>query len=144
MKLNPYLYFPGTCKEAMTTYAEVLGGEIAAMMSYGDMPGDNPVPDDMRKKIAHARIAIGDQILMASDVGPDRFMPAQGFAVTLNIPEPDEADRVFKALVDGGREIMPMTETFWALKFGVFVDRFGTPWMINCEKPQQAQASSAA
>jgi PhnB protein len=137
MKLNPYLNFPGTCEEAMNVYAKILGGEIVAMLTYGDMPGDNPIPDDMRKKIAHIRVVIGDQVLMASDAGPDRFKPMQGAMVTLNIPEPDEADRVYQALTEGGTEIMPMMETFWAHKFGVFVDRFGTQWMVNCEKPQQ-------
>jgi PhnB protein len=136
MKLNPYLNFPGTCEEAMTTYAKVLGGEVVAMLPYGDMPGDHPVPEDMRKKIAHARIVIGDQVIMASDAGPDRFKPMQGVSVTLNIPKPDEAGRVFNALADGGTAIMPLEETFWAHKFGVLVDRFGTQWMVNCEKPK--------
>ncbi|MEZ5827016.1 MAG: VOC family protein [Hyphomicrobiales bacterium] len=136
MKLNPYLNFPGTCQEAMTNYAKVLGGEIVAMMTYGDMPGDHPIPDDMRKKIAHARLIVGDQVLMASDAGPDRFKPMQGTSVTLNIPEPAEAERVFNALVEGGNAIMPLDETFWARKFGVLVDRFGTQWMVNCEKPK--------
>jgi PhnB protein len=136
MKLNPYLNFPGTCEEAMNTYAKVLGGEVVAMLPYGDMPGDHSVPEDMRKKIAHARIVIGDQVIMASDVGPDRFKPMQGVSVTLNIPEPDEAGRVFDALADGGTAIMPMEETFWARRFGVLVDRFGTQWMVNCEKPK--------
>ena len=136
MKLNPYLNFPGTCEEAMNTYAQVLGGEIVAMLAYGDMPGEMEIPDDLRKKIAHARLIVGDQVLMASDSGPDRFKPMQGVSVTLNIPEPDEADRVFKALVDGGTAIMPLEETFWALKFGVLVDRFGIQWMVNCEKPK--------
>jgi len=136
MKLNPYLNFPGTCEEAMNTYAKVLGGEIVAMLAYGDMPGEMEIPDDLRKKIAHARLIVGDQVLMASDSGPDRFKPMQGVSVTLNIPEPDEADRVFKALVDGGTAIMPLEETFWAHKFGVLVDRFGIQWMVNCEKPK--------
>ena len=137
MKLNPYLNFPGTCEEAMTTYAKVLGGEIVAMLPYGEMPGDHPIPDDIRKKIAHARIMIDNEVLMASDAGPDNFKSMQGVSVTLNIPEPDEADRVFKALSEGGTEIMPMMETFWAIKFGVFTDRFGTQWMINCMKPEE-------
>jgi PhnB protein len=136
MKLNPYLNFPGTCAEAMANYAKILGGEIVAMMTYGDMPGDQPIPDDMRKKIAHARVTIGDQVLMASDVGPDRFKPMQGTSVTLNIPEPAEADRVFNALAEGGTPIMPLDGTFWAQRFGVLVDRFGTQWMVNCEKPK--------
>lgn len=136
MKLNPYLHFPGTCEEAMTTYAKVLGGEVVAMLPYGDMPGDHPVPEDMRKKIAHARLVVDDQVLMASDTGPDRFKPMQGVSVTLNIPDPAEAERVFDALVDGGTNDMPLQETFWAHKFGVLVDRFGTQWMVNCEKPK--------
>jgi len=136
MKLNPYLNFPGTCQEAMNAYAKVLGGEIVAMLAYGDIPGDYPIPDEIRKKIAHARIVIGDQVIMASDSGPDRFKPMQGVSVTLNIPEPAEAERVFKALVEGGTTIMPLEETFWAHKFGVLVDRFGTQWMVNCEKPE--------
>jgi PhnB protein len=136
MKLNPYLNFPGTCEEAMNTYAKVLGGEVVAMLAYGDMPGDPPVPEDMRKKIAHARIVMGDQVIMASDAGPDRFKPMQGVSVTLNISEPTEAERVFKALAEGGTAIMPLEETFWAHKFGVLVDRFGTQWMVNCEKPK--------
>jgi PhnB protein len=135
MKLNPYLNFNGTCEEAMNRYAEVLGGKIVAMLAFGDMPGDHPVPDDMRKKIAHARVVIGDQVLMASDSGPDRFRPMQGVSVTLNIPEPAEAERVYSALIEGGSAIMPLEETFWAHKFGVLVDRFGTQWMVNCEKP---------
>lgn len=137
MKLNPYLNFAGTCEEAMTTYAKVLGGKIVAMLAYGDMPGDHPIPDDMRKKIAHARLVIGDQVLMASDAGPEHYKPMQGVSVTLNIPEPAEADRVFDALVEGGMKIMPLEETFWAHKFGVLVDRFGTQWMVNCEKPKE-------
>jgi PhnB protein len=136
MKLNPYLNFPGTCEKAMTTYAEILGGEVVAMLAYGDMPGDHPISDDMRNKIAHARVVVGDQVLMASDAGPDRFKPMQGVSVTLNIPDPTEADRVFNALAKGGTAAMPLEETFWARKFGVLTDRFGTQWMINCEKPQ--------
>jgi len=136
MKLNPYLNFPGTCEEAMSTYAKVLGGDIVAMLAYGDMPGENPIPDDMRKKIAHARLIIGDQVLMASDAGPDRYKPMQGVSVTLNIEDPAEADRVFNALADRGTIEMPLSETFWAHKFGVLADRFGTRWMVNCEKPK--------
>lgn len=136
MKLVPYLNFPGTCKEAMTAYADILGGKLEAMLTYGDMPGDHPIPDEMRKMIAHARIAVGDEILMASDAGPDRFKPMQGMSVTLNIPDPAEAERVFHALAAGGTTIMPLEETFWAIKFGVLADRFGTQWMINCAKPE--------
>lgn len=135
MKLNPYLYFDGTCEEAMRAYAELFGAEILAMMRYEEMPVEGEFPPETATKIAHARLRIGDQVLMASDSPPDRFEPMQGAAVTLNIPEPDKAQRIYDALMDGGNAVMPLDETFWAHKFGVLVDRFGTQWMINCEKP---------
>lgn len=136
MKLNPYLNFPGTCEDAMKTYAKVLGGDIVAMMAYADMPVDSSAPDELKKKIAHARLVIGENILMASDAPPDHYRPTQGMSVTLNIDEPAEAERVFNALADGGTVEMPLGETFWALKFGTLADRFGTRWMVNCEKPK--------
>ena len=136
MKLNPYLNFPGICEEAMSTYAKVLGGEMVAMMTYADMPGENSPPDAWKKMIAHARLVIGDNVLMASDAPPDRYKPMQGTSVTLNIDDPAEAERVFNALADGGTVEMPLDETFWAFKFGVLADRFGTRWMVNCEKPK--------
>jgi PhnB protein len=136
MKLNPYLNFDGTCDEAIKTYQKVLGGDIVAMMTYADMPFESSVPDEWKKKIAHARLVIGDNVLMASDVMPGRYKPMQGMSVTLNIPDPSEAERVFDALVEGGNAIMPLEATSWAAKFGMLVDRFGTQWMINCEKPK--------
>lgn len=75
-------------------------------------------------------------VLMGSDAPPDRFEPMKGFSVTLNIAEPAEAERVFDALADKGTVRLALTETFWAKKFGMLVDKFGTPWMINCEKAQ--------
>lgn len=136
MKINPYLSFDGTCEEAINTYAKILGGEIVAMMTYGDMPIESNVPAEWKKKIAHARLVIGDNVLMASDSAPERYKPMEGVSVTLNIPDPAEAERVFNALADGGNADMPLEETFWAIKFGVLVDRFGTRWMVNCEKPK--------
>lgn len=136
MKLNPYLNFDGTCEEAMNTYAKVLGGDIVAMMTYADMPVDSSPPDALKKMIAHARLVMGGNVLMASDAPPDRYKPMQGTAVTLNIEDSAEAERVFDALADGGTVEMPLEETFWAFKFGVLADRFGTRWMVNCEKPK--------
>ena len=81
------------------------------------------------------RMDIGDTVLMASDAPPDFFRPAQGFSVCLSVAEIAEAERVFHALAEGGTVKMPIAETFWAVRFGMLVDRFGTPWMVNCEKP---------
>ena len=136
MKLNPYLNFPGTCREAMMAYQRVLGGDMVAMMTFADMPGDYEAPAELADTIGHARLIIGDQVLMASDVAPDRFKPMEGVSVTLNIDDPAEAERVFNALAEGGAIEMPLQETFWAFKFGLATDRFGTRWMVNCVKPE--------
>jgi PhnB protein len=135
MKMNPYLLFEGDCEEAFKTYAKVLGGEIVAMIQAEGTPGESGWPEDWRKKIIHARMLLDGVALMGSDCPPDRFEKMQGFSVTLNVKEPKEAERVFDALVEGGTVRMPLQETFWAEKFGMLTDRFGTPWMINCEKP---------
>jgi len=135
MQLIAYLNFNGNCEEAFRYYEKHLGGKIIAMMRYEDGPKDMPVSPDSKKKIMHARLTVGDAVLMASDAPPPRFDKPQGFAVSIMIDEPAEADRVFSALGDGGTVTMPIGETFWAKRFGMLVDRFGTPWMVNCEKP---------
>ncbi|HEU4475490.1 MAG TPA: glyoxalase/bleomycin resistance/extradiol dioxygenase family protein [Methyloceanibacter sp.] len=113
----------------------MLGGEIVAMMQAAGTPAEPGWPEDWRKKIIHARMLVDGVALMGSDCPPDRLEKMQGFSVTLNVKEPAEAERVFDELVEGGTVRIPLQETFWALKFGMLTDRFGTPWMINCEKP---------
>jgi len=134
MQLNPYLTFNGQCEEAFKFYAQSLGGKIVAMMTHEGTPMAKNTPPEWLKKIIHARVMVGDKIVMGSDAPPDHYKPMQGFSVTLGIDEPAEADRVFHALSQGGTVTMPIQETFWARRFGMLVDRFGTPWMINCEK----------
>ena len=136
MEINPYLMFNGSCEAAFNFYAKALGGKIVAMMTHEGSPMEGQVPAEWRKKIMHARIAIGDQVLMGSDSPPGHYEPMKGFSVTLNVDDPAEAERVFKALSDNATSVaMPIQETFWAQRFGMLTDRFGTPWMINCEKP---------
>lgn len=136
MKMNPYLSFDGNCEEAFKTYAKVLGGKIEAMMTFDSTPGDDcPVPDDWKKKIMHACLTFGDNMLMASDSPPGHSQKMQGISVALHAKEPADAERLFNALSEGGTVVMPLGETFWAQKFGMLVDRFGTPWMVNCSKP---------
>ena len=135
MELNPYLVFDGKCEAAFKFYQKVLGGEIVAMMPHEGTPAADHVPAEWRNKIMHARLAIGDKLLMGSDAPPDRYEAMKGFSVTLSVSDPAEADRIFQALADKGTIRMPIAETFWATRFGMLVDQFGTPWMINCEKP---------
>ena len=136
MELNPYLNFNGQCATAFKFYERVLGGKIIAMMTGADMPKASGMGKDWEGKIIHARLQVGDKLLMGSDSPPGHFESAKGFHVTLGIATPAEAERVFKALSAGGKVTMPIQETFWARRFGMLVDKFGTPWMINCEKPQ--------
>ncbi|MBX6323162.1 MAG: VOC family protein [Rhodospirillaceae bacterium] len=134
MQLNPYLTFDGHCEEAFRFYEKALGGRIEAMMTHEGTPAAEHVPPEWRKKIMHARIVVGSATLMGSDAPPDRYRPMQGFAVTLGVESAAEAERVYAALAEKGRVDMPLQETFWAERFAMLVDRFGTPWMINCER----------
>lgn len=135
MKVNPYLFFDGTCEQAFKFYADVLGAKIEAMMSYKDMPPNERMPADWKDKIMHGRISLGGYDIMASDAAPGDYNEPRGFDLTLNIDTVEEAERIYKALSQGARAIrMPLGETFWAQRFGAFTDKFGTPWMINCEK----------
>ncbi len=138
MQINTYLNFPGTCKEAFEFYARVLNGKIEAMMNHDEVPASAGMPDmdpEWRSKIIHARLAVGNNVLMASDVPPNRFEPARSFSVNIGLTDAAEAERIFTALSENGRTIMPLQQTFWAYRFGMCFDRFGTPWMINCEQP---------
>lgn len=134
MKLNPYLTFTGSCEEAFRFYEKVLGGKIEAMMTAVGTPMEKQVPPEWRNKIMHARMTVGGTVLMGSDAPPDRAEPMKGVAICLNLDETAEAERVFHALSEQASITMPIQETFWAQRFGMLTDQFGTPWMINCEK----------
>ena len=134
MQLNPYLTFNGQCEAAFKFYEQSLGGKIAAMATYAGTPMENQVPAEWRNKVIHARLAIGDQVLMGSDAPPERYEPSKGFSVTLGVDNPTDAERIFNALAEKGTVEMPLQQTFWAVRFGMLVDRFGIPWMINCEQ----------
>ena len=134
MQLNPYLTFDGRCEAAFKFYEKVLDGKIEAMMTYGGSPMAEQTRSEWRNKIMHARLNVGDKMLMASDAPPDRYEAMKGIMVTLGIDDPGEAERVFHALSEKGTVQMPIQETFWAARFGMLVDQFGTPWMVNCEK----------
>jgi PhnB protein len=148
MQLNPYLNFNGQCEAAFKFYEKVLGGKIVMMMTYGDMPAGacegSPMPDAARKLIAHARMMVGDVALMGSDAPHDRYERPQGTTINLGITDVAEAERTFQALAEGGKVLMPIQETFWAKRFGMVTDRFGTPWMVNCEKQMSAAQGAAA
>ncbi|HEV2109441.1 MAG TPA: VOC family protein [Thermomicrobiales bacterium] len=134
MQFNPYLNFNGQCKEAFTFYEQCLGGKIVAMSTHEEMPAGQDVPAEWKDLIMHARLQVGDAVLMGSDSPPEHFKEAQGIYVSLQVDDPLDAERIFQAFEEGGTVQMPIQETFWAARFGMVSDRFGTPWMINCEK----------
>lgn len=134
MQLNPHLSFNGKCEAAFKFYETVLGGAILMMMRYGESPMAAQTAPEAKNNIMHARLKVGDMLLMGADAPPQIYEPMKGMAVTLGVDTPAEADRIFKALSENGTVRMPIQETFWAKRFGMLVDQFGTPWLINCEK----------
>ncbi len=134
MQLNPYLFFDGRCEEAFKFYEKLLGGAIKSMMAYEGSPGAEQVPADWRKKIMHATLEVDGAPLMGSDPQPQYYSEPQGFSVSLSIDKAADAERVFQALAENGEVIMPLEKTFWAARFGMVRDRFGIPWMINCDQ----------
>ena len=134
MQLNPYLTFNGQCEAAFKFYERCLGGKIVAMMTHVGTPAEQHVPAEWLNKIMHARLTVNDEVLMGSDAPPDRYQQPKGISVSLQIKNAADAERTFHALAENGTIQMPIQETFWAARFGMLVDQFGIPWMINCEK----------
>jgi PhnB protein len=140
MKLNTYLVFDGDCEEAFKFYEQILGGKIEAMVSSVGTPMEQQVPPERRNKILNGRLILGDGILLGMDAPPEHYQQPKGFFVTLQIDDPAQAERLFHALEDGGKVEMPIQQTFWATRFGMLVDRFGIPWMINCLRAAERAA----
>jgi PhnB protein len=135
MKLHTYLNYGGNCAQAFRFYEQHLGGKITAMMTHGQMPDPKGVPPERKNDILHARMSIGGTELMASDVPPERFQPMRSVYLSLSVDSSDEAERIYALLSDGGQIFMPMQETFFAFRFGMLRDKFGTSWMIIHERP---------
>ena len=133
MQLDPYLFFDGNCEEALKFYEECFRGKIEAMFPYAGSPAAQGMPAEWDKKIMHSRLVFGDNVILASDAAPGRSERPQGFSMCIGLKDVSEGERVFKALAEGGRVEMPFEKTFWSERFGMLVDRFGIPWMVNCE-----------
>ncbi len=134
MQIDPYLFFDGKCEEAVTFYRQALGAEVETIMRFKDHPESmegGMIPEDAGDKVMHAALRIDGQLVMASDgrcLGAPSF---QGFALSLFVPDAAEAERLFGVLGEGGQVQMPLTETFFASRFGMVADRFGVSWMIS-------------
>jgi PhnB protein len=130
MPANPYLFYNGNCEAAFKHYEKALGAKIEMLVRNEEAPPEMPSPPERRNQIMHGRISIDSTVLMAADAPPERFHKAQGFAVSLTLPDPADAERKFNALCEGGHVDMPFGKTFFAKGFGMGTDRFGIPWMV--------------
>jgi PhnB protein len=133
MQMNPYLSFNGQCEAAFKLYEQVLGGQLGDIFRYAGTPLAHQVPTDWQDKVMHGSVTIGGQVLMGGDVAPDRYEAPMGFSLSIQLKDATEAERIFGELSQGGRVVMGLEKTFWAERFGMVIDRFGIPWMINCE-----------
>lgn len=134
MQINPYIFFDGNCAEALEFYQKVLGARVEGRMTFGDGPPDMPIQAEWKDKIMHSHVTIDGEVLMASDGMPGDFKQPQGFRIALQVEDPAEARRRFDALADGGSVQMPFGETFFSNGFGMCIDKFGIPWMVNSPK----------
>jgi PhnB protein len=133
MQLNPYLLFNGDCEQALKFYEQTLGGKIEALMKFAGSPAAEHVPADYGDKVLHAVIKIDGNLVMASDAPPGHYSKPQGISVSIGLNDHAKGERIFNALAEGGTTQMPFQKTFWASGFGMCVDRFGIPWMVNVE-----------
>lgn len=135
MKMDPYLSFDGRCAEAFDFYASVLGGELTMRSTWAEAPGDMGVGPEQADQVMHSCLRIGDRAIFGADAPGTRYSKPQGFSVALTYPSAAEARAVFDALSEGGQVMMAFAPTFWAAGFGMFIDRFGTPWMVGTDEP---------
>ncbi len=140
MKLLTYLNYGGNCEQAFRFYEQHLGAKVTMMMTHGQAPNATDVAPDWKNAILHARMSIGETELLGADIPADRFQPMRSAYLTLIVNSTDEAERIYALLSDGGQIFMPMEETFFAFRFAMLRDKFGTSWMILHERPRPQSA----
>jgi PhnB protein len=133
LQVSSYLNFDGRCAEAFAFYERCLGATLGPVFQYAGSPMAETVPSEWQDKIMHGSVTLGGQVLMGADLRPEQYVAPKGFSLSLNLSDPADADRIFTDLSSGGQVLVPIEKTFWAERFGMVVDRFGIPWMINCD-----------
>ena len=141
MQVSPYLSFTGQCEAAFKFYEQCLGGQLGPIFRYAGSPLSDQVPADWQEKVMHGSLTIGQQVLLGADVAPDRYEAPKGFSLSLQLRDTTEAERIFHELATDGRVVLPLEKTFWAARFGMVVDRFGIPWLVNCEESEEPLSS---
>ncbi|ESQ81039.1 VOC family protein [Asticcacaulis sp. YBE204] len=144
MRLEAHLSFPGTCAEAFAFYQSILGGEITAMFRYGDAPGDMQGDPATKDYVMHAYLQIGDAAIMGADAPPQFQSKPQGFCVNIQAADVAEAQRIWGGLSEGAKAIqMPLAPTFWSPMFGMLIDKYDQPWMVNTTPDEAFIAANA-
>jgi PhnB protein len=136
MQIEPYLFFGGNCEPALRFYEQALAGKVVDLHRYASSPMDNAdLPASWKDKVMHATFESEGARFMASDAMPGQATPTHtGFAMSINIPKDKaRAAQVFDALAAGGQVTMPFSPTFWGAHFGMLMDKYGVPWMVNCD-----------
>ena len=132
MKLITYLTFAGNCEEAMNFYKEALGAEILLFSRMSDSPME--IPENLKGKIMHARMQIGENELYMSDTfDPSSMSQGNNVSLSIQVDDTTQLEKLFNSLSEGGKVTMPLADAFWGARFGMFVDKFGIHWMMNCE-----------
>ncbi len=140
MKLHTYLNYDGNCREAFQFYEKQLGGKITMLMTHGQLPPPAKPAPGMENAVLHARLELGETEIYGADMPPGRHQPMRSAYLTLSLDSSAEADRIYALLSEGGEIFMKMEETFFAFRFAMLRDRFGTSWMLLHERPQQVGA----
>ena len=129
MRVDIYLNYGGKCEEAFRFYEKHFGATVTMMMKHGESPNQANVPAHWKDAVLHAQLEFGNAVIMGADI-PDRYEPMRSAYVSLTVDSVAEAERVYALLTDGGEVFMRMEETFFAKRFAMFRDRFGTSWML--------------
>jgi len=136
MNVQPYVFFDGKCEEALEFYKSAVGAKVDMVMRFKEAPPEmqTQMSPGSKDKVMHAAFKIGDTQILASDGQCNGKPNFQGFSLTINAANDAEADKLFAALGKGGTVTQPMSETFFASRFGMLADKFGVNWMVLAEK----------
>ncbi len=132
-KITPYLFFNGTCREAMDFYHDCLGGDLK-MQTIAESPAAATMPPEASTRIMHATLEKGSLSLMASDMMFEGLTHGTSVHLMLECESQDEIERFFTSLSGGGKVISPLKTEFWGATFGQLEDKFGFQWMLNYDK----------
>ncbi len=135
MVVNTYLAFSGNCKEAFEFYEKALGGKIKFMMTHAESPMADKTAPEWKDKIMHATLETPGGLIMGADHPQGRTTKPAGFCVSVTVKDAAEAEKIFKSISDGGQVQMAFQKTFWSPGFGMCIDQFDVPWMVNTEGP---------